>query len=351
MRRFLSIIWVLSLWGTVASAQQGDVTTGSGAARVAETEEQEDIADGEPAPEPSNDEELPPQLRAPPMQGLQLPSAPPPETETEAADDFDAEFENEEFDESALDEADDADMAKGDAELLGKAEPPSADPTLASWTNPRPVFSLNGYFRVRGEYYNKLSLGRLPLSRLTGDPFARWSPIDNGGPTPSRQPVLPAGGCSGEPSSIPDPAQRCDGSSTIRFANMRLRLQPTLSLSDNVRLHMMVDAFDNLVLGSTPEVKSVDQFGQVTGRAPGVPVDTLTRTSPPPEAFRNTVGDALLVRRAWGEVTNSTIGQVRFGRMGNQWGMGMLWNAGIGTNILQTKLDPRSSSPRSTAFS
>ncbi len=120
---------------------------------------------------------------------------------------------------------------------------------------------------------------------------------------------------------------------------MRLRLRPTLSLSDNIRLHMMVDVFDNLVLGSTPDVKAVNQFGQVTGRAPGVPVDSLTRTQPPPESFRNTVGDNILVRRAWGEVTNSTIGQLRFGRMGHHWGLGMLWNAGEGTNILDTQLD------------
>lgn len=341
MRRFLAIISVVALCGTTASAQRSstDPTTAPGAAGVAETEEQADIAEMEEAPEPTNEEDLPPQLRAPPMQGLQLPSAPAAggTATATAEDEFDSEFEEEDFDESALEEEDDANMAKGDAELLGKAEPPAADPTLASWTNPRPMFTLNGYFRVRGEYMDNFALGRVGLDRLTGDPFARWIQVDNG--PSSGQPVLPAGGCSGEPSSIPDTDQRCDGSAVTRFANMRLRLQPTLSLSDNVRVHMMLDAFDNLVLGSTPEVKSVNQFGQVTGRAPGVPVDSLTRTSPPPEAFRNTVGDALLVRRVWGEVTNSTIGQVRFGRMGNQWGLGMLWNAGIGTNILQTKLD------------
>ncbi|MBW2508717.1 MAG: TIGR04551 family protein [Deltaproteobacteria bacterium] len=316
----------------MASAQ--DETTTAGAARAAEMEEQEDIANmEESSPEPSREEDLPPQLRAPPMQGLQLPAPPtsPPEG------DLDAEFAEEDFDESAFDEEDDADMAKEDAALLGEAEPPAADPTLATWTTPRPVFSLNGYFRVRGEYIDNFALGRVPISRLTGDPFARWIQIDNG--PESGQHVLPAGGCRGEPSSIPDPDQRCGGSATTRFANMRLRLQPTLSLSDNVRVHIMVDAFDNLILGSTPEVKSVNQFGQVTGRAPGVPVDSLTRTSPPPESFRNTVGDAILVRRVWGEVTNSTIGQVRFGRMGHQWGLGMLWNAGEGTNILETALD------------
>jgi uncharacterized protein (TIGR04551 family) len=269
------------------------------------------------------------------MQGLQLPDAPPPAAE----DDFEVEFEEEDFDESALDEPDDAEMAAEDAALLRQAEPPASDPTLATWTNPRPVFSFNGYFRLRGEYIDNFALGRIPLERLEpGDPFARWIQIDNA-PTTGLNGVLPQGGCSGPPSSPAGQDQRCPGTATTRFANMRLRMQPTLSLSDNVRVHMMVDAFDNLILGSTPDVKSVDQFGQVTGRAPGVPVDSLTRTSPPPESFRNTVGDAILVRRAWGEITNSTIGQLRFGRMGHQWGLGMLWNAGVGTNVLGTVLD------------
>jgi uncharacterized protein (TIGR04551 family) len=321
----------------VAAAQ--DEATTSRAARKAATEEEKAASESEASPEPSKEEDLPPQLRAPPMQGLQLPAAP-----TQAEDDFEAEFDEEDFDENAFDEEDDADMAADDAALLGEAEPPAADPTLATWTNPRPVFSLNGYFRIRGEYMDNFALNRVPLSRLGPvDPFGRWIPVDNGpstGPDKPLQPVLPSGGCGGEPSSNPDPnTQRCGGTATTRFANMRLRLQPTLSLSDNVRVHIMIDAFDNLVLGSTPEVKSVNQFGQVTGRAPGVPVDSLTRTSPPPESFRNTVGDALLVRRVWGEVTNSTIGQVRFGRMGHQWGLGMLWNAGEGTNILNTALD------------
>jgi len=268
------------------------------------------------------------------MGGLQL----PPESPPPAEDDFEAEFEEDEFDESAFDEEDDADMAAEDAKLLGDAEPPAADPTLATWTNPRPVFSLNGYFRVRGEYMDNFALGRVPLDRLSGDPFARWIQIDNA-PASGLNGVLPQGGCKGEPQSPAGQDQRCDGSATTRFANMRLRLQPTLSLSDNVRVHIMLDAFDNLILGSTPEVKSVNQFGQVNGRAPGVPVDSLTRTVAAPESFRNTVGDALIVRRVWGEVTNSTIGQLRFGRMGHQWGLGMLWNAGEGTNILETALD------------
>ncbi len=327
MRRFLAIIWVVSLGATSAAAQgpTSDATAPGARANAATAEEEAIENEEEAAPEPSREEELPPQLRAPSIEGLELPTAPSSDADGELE-----EYEEDEFDEDA--------MAADDAKLLGMAEPPAADPTLANWTNPRPVFSLNGYFRVRGEYYDNFALGRVPVSRLNEDPFARWIQLDNA-PSTTEGGVLPAGNCKGAPSSVPDAALRCDGSATTRFANMRLRLQPTLSLSDNIRVHMMVDAFDNLVLGSTPEVKSVDQFGQITGRAPGVPLDSLTRTSPPPESFRNTVGDTILVRRVWGEVTNSTIGQLRFGRMGNQWGLGMLWNAGEGTNVLGTELD------------
>ena len=332
MRRFLAIIWVVSLGATSAAAQD-DATT-AGARRSAATAEEEAISeDEERSPEPTREEDLPPQLRAPAMPGLQSPTAPVSDDSPDG--DFDQEF-DQEFDEE--DFGDEDEMAADDAALLGRAEPPASDPTLASWTNPRPVFSLNGYFRVRGNYLDNLSLSRIPLDRLNQDPFARWIPVDNA-PSSGLNGVLPQGGCKGDAASPAGQDQRCDGSATLRFANTRLRLQPTLSLSDNIRVHMMLDVFDNLVLGSTPEVKSVNQFGQIPGRAPGVPVDSLTLTSPPPESFRNTVGDAIYFRRVWGEVTNSTIGQLRFGRMGHQWGLGMLWNAGEGTNQLDTALD------------
>jgi len=332
MRRSFAIIWVVSLWVTSAAAQEtyADEHTAPGARGAAATEEEEAIGEmekEEAAPKPSREEELPPQLRAPSLEGLQLPTAP---------------TSGDELDESSLEEED---TAADDAKLLSEAAPPAADPTLATWTNPRPVFSLAGYFRVRANYIDNFSLRRIPLGppyvpagRLTYDPFSLWIPIDNA-PSSGNNGVLPQGGCNGEPSSPASSDQRCSGSGILRSANMRLRLEPTLSLSDNIRVHMMVDVFDNLVLGSTPEVKSVDQFGQITGRSPGVPVDSLTLSENPPRSFRNTVGDNIAVRRVWGEVTNSTIGQLRFGRMGNQFGLGMLWNAGEATNTLRTVLD------------
>ncbi|MDH3727010.1 MAG: TIGR04551 family protein [Myxococcales bacterium] len=318
MRRFFAIIGVVCLWATAGAAQ--DESTPTGARREAATEEEAWEAERDDPVEIEPAEGPPPRLRAPSLEGLELPAEEPGAIEEDLPDDFESEEE----------------MAAEDAALLGAAEPPASDPTLASWSNPRPVFSLNGYFRVRATMNNSFNLGRQQLERLTGQPFARWIGLDSG---ENNEGVLPAGGCSGAPSSPATQDQRCVGSKSIRFANMRLRLQPTLSLSDNIRLHMMIDVFDNLVLGSTPDVKSVNQFGQITGRAPGVPVDSLTLTQPPPESFRNTIGDNIQVRRAWGEVTNSTIGQLRFGRMGHQWGLGMLWNAGEGTNILDTQLD------------
>jgi uncharacterized protein (TIGR04551 family) len=332
MRRFLAIIWVVSLGATSAAAQgpSSDDARTVGARHSADTAVEEAISEDEEAsPEPSREEDLPPQLRAPNMEGLQSPT--PPARDASIDEEFEGDSDEADF------EGED-EMAADDAKLLGMAEPPASDPTLASWTNPRPVFSLNGYFRVRGNYMNNLSVRRIPLERLDEDPFARWIPVDNA-PSTGGNGVLPQGGCTGPPQSPASQDQRCDGSATLTFANMRLRMQPTISLSDNIRLHMMVDVFDNLILGSTPEVKSVNQFGQIPGRAPGVPVDSLTLTSPPPESFRNTVGDNIYVRRVWGEITNSTIGQLRFGRMGHQWGLGMLWNAGVGTNPLETELD------------
>ena len=44
----------------------------------------------------------------------------------------------------------------------------------------------------------------------------------------------------------------CDQNANA-FANMRLRLEPAIHLSDDVRVRMQIDVFDNMVLGSTPD--------------------------------------------------------------------------------------------------
>ena len=225
----------------------------------------------------------------------------------------------EESDDDAEEAADD--VAAEDEAMLEEAAPPSADPTVGQWTVPRPVLSLNGYFRVRGELQDKFFLGR------TDAPFDYFIPADRGS-RPSFDGADPPGGCRGTPTDSPTIDDLCKSSSDrLRFASMRLRLQPTLSLSDDVRLHMMVDALDNVVLGSTPETKAFNASGDA---AAGPGLDSFSTTNSPPQAGLNSSRDSIHVRRAWAEVTNRGLGQLRFGRMGHHWGLGMLWNSGEG---------------------
>ena len=128
-------------------------------------------------------------------------------------------------------------------EQLHEAAPPSSDPTEADWTAPQTTLTLHGYFRVRTELWDTFDLGRVPLVGSTVDPpFDRFRPATSG--------VVPAGGCGDEGGAT----STADCSSeSIAFANMRLRLAPTIALSDDVRVNFLVDVFDNLVLGSTPD--------------------------------------------------------------------------------------------------
>ncbi|MAQ19370.1 MAG: hypothetical protein CMN30_31795 [Sandaracinus sp.] len=243
--------------------------------------------------------------------------------------DVDVDTEEEELVEE--DEDLDVDAAPADdMDLLSEAEPPpSSDPTLANWTAPRSVVTLNGYFRARGELYDNFFLGRGQDYNgnydATDAPFARFVPAGRIAHTDG----VGLGCDRGDEAGASSP---CDSSDQLRFANMRLRLRPTIALSDDVKVHMMVDALDNVILGSTPDVGTYSGptgYTRTPG-APGVPVDSFATTLNPPLSDRNYTRDSIYVRRAWAEVTNRGIGQLRFGRMGNHWGLGMLWNGGDG---------------------
>ena len=60
--------------------------------------------------------------------------------------------------------------------------------------------------------------------------------------------------------------------------------------------------------------------------SPWVPLRAFASTAVPP-SDRNSLSNALSVRRVWAEVT-TPFGQLQFGRMGNHWGLGMLANDG-----------------------
>lgn len=193
--------------------------------------------------------------------------------------------------------------APGDDQTLLDGAAPSSDPTRAAWTSPQSVLTLHGYLRVRGELMDNFFLDHRDTY-----PFSLWVP-GSGGST-----VL--GGCRGDDTA-------CRNGDRIRGANMRVRLQPTLALSDDVRVHMTIDVLDNVALGSSPD-RVFDGSGS-EGEVPDFLSGGVSSTSTG-DAFR----DSIYVRRAWAEVTNRALGQLRFGRMAHEWGLGMLYNAGDG---------------------
>jgi uncharacterized protein (TIGR04551 family) len=293
---------------TVAHAQ---------AAGGSEAQEEEEALDEE-------DEEAP---------GEATPRLRPPDTSFTAGETEGDASEDSLGDEAEGDEASEDDEAaeasEEDAELpdpersAARLEGAGTDPTVAPWTTPQTVFELHGYMRMRGEFVDQLFLGR---GRVAGsdinDFFSYWQPLDDG--------VTPAGGCTGGRETSPGTAgfSTCD-QNALAFANMRLRVEPTVHLSDDVRVRMQLDLLDNLVMGSTPGGLSLDsswqrQYGTL------VPAQAFVTTQDPPISGINSFSDSIVVRRAWAEVRNRGLGELRFGRMGAHWGLGILFNDGRG---------------------
>src|SRR5205823_4417975 len=101
-----------------------------------------------------------------------------------------------------------------------------------------------------------------------------------------------------------------------------LRLDPTLNVSEDVRIRMTADIFDNMVLGGTS-----DAYPGITSN-PGNPLTAFTQTQlSPSRGFNNAMADSIQLKRAWGEVT-TPVGEVRFGRLGSHFGLGILANDG-----------------------
>jgi uncharacterized protein (TIGR04551 family) len=131
------------------------------------------------------------------------------------------------------------------------------------------LFQVSGYLRLRGDLFDELSLRRGPDS--TG--YYLFPP----------------------PLSSPDKG-------TLTSGNLRLRLEPILNVSDQVRVLAQVDLLDGILLGQEP-------FRPAEGA----------------RADR----DSIRVKRAWGEV-QTPVGLASFGRMPSQWGVGVVAHAGAG---------------------
>jgi uncharacterized protein (TIGR04551 family) len=201
-----------------------------------------------------------------------------------------------------------------DAKKEGVAEAAPKTPSLLPTTPALPapksrrkkwkLLELDGYYRMRTDWFKNFNEG-FPDNGVGGGPFPN------------------ALGCKVQ-ASVGAP---CNGS--LASANMRLRLEPTINLDEGTSVHIQADLLDNLLLGSTPDGVNLSGVYPSAG---------INATTPPITAFGNgtqasaiqgvnTNVPAVQIKRAWGEVA-LPIGQLKFGRMPNQWGMGILYNAG-----------------------
>ncbi len=100
---------------------------------------------------------------------------------------------------------------------------------------------------------------------------------------------------------------------------MRLRVEPTINIGDDIKVKTQIDVLDNLVLGSTP-----DGF---PGKSYRVPRIVFSQSQNAPIYGFNSLKDSIMVKRAWVEFM-TPVGLIKAGRMGTHWGLGILSNDG-----------------------
>ncbi|MCX4247363.1 TIGR04551 family protein [Paraliomyxa miuraensis] len=193
------------------------------------------------------------------------------------------------------------------------------------------LFELGGYLRMRGDYFHRLNLG-------LADRDSNFDPL----PNKFFRPPAESGEDREETGrsvflnndadcftrltdagvSLQRATNRCRRRNGFPSANLRLRLEPTLHITDTVKVHSQVDLLDNVVLGSTPDTYRFDN--------PDADLDLFTRTQVPPQAGVNSLEDSIQVKRAWGHIRFGFGLDLQFGRMPWEWGMGLVANGGNG---------------------
>ncbi len=225
-----------------------------------------------------------------------------------------------------------AEEAPKDKEALRPIEPVPATPRRLRRLE---LFDLNGYMRMRGDYFHRLGLGLVePVSLQDGDrpqrffdPPAESLETDEDGNIIGTNDAsclnrLIDNGVSGSRA-----VTRCNRRQGFASANMRLRLEPSLHITDTVHVHSQVDILDNVVMGSTPD--------SLLGEDPYAPLDLYTRSQDPPSDGRNGFKDSVVVKRAWGDIRFGWGLGIEFGRMPWSWGMGVVANGGNGYSKLE----------------
>ena len=214
------------------------------------------------------------------------------------------------------------------------------------------IFELDGYLRLRDDYMHDFFLGQGYSNVPSGTTV---SGIANYGLPPFPVPLdcpSPANGAGIRisPTLAGSPGRNC-GTKNIGGANLRFRLEPTLNVTDQVRIHAQIDVLDNTIMGSTPDsLAGIQGFNRPPATSmsgmpvsptalPGVaPSGSCRTTQDPPEVGQNGFTSSIRAKRAWAEI-DTEFGSIRFGRMPWNWGRGIFYNDGscadcdVGTTV------------------
>jgi uncharacterized protein (TIGR04551 family) len=203
------------------------------------------------------------------------------------------------------------------------------------WSHARPIFEFHGYFRTRAHLFHNFALGRRDapgFELYPQPPDNQFTSISGNMPGASVGPILCTRDESESGTVNTTTGLRGCQNKTQAGANLRFRLNPQVHVSDNLRINSQVDILDNVVYGSTPEgygLRPAASGYVALPRNGYVANGYLDNTQTPPTSGVNSLEDSVRVKRAWAEYT-TPLGEVRFGRMPNHWGLGMLYNSGDG---------------------
>lgn len=167
----------------------------------------------------------------------------------------------------------------------------------ADWQLVQPktsLLELGGYFRVRSDILRRINFGNGTVTEYAG--------------------LQPAG------------RYIVDGSNAdFTTTNMRLRVEPTINVSENIHLVTTLDFLDNVQLGG----QAKNPFTTEQSKAQGAQVSILSNGQNTTRSGINSVTDALVVKRVYARMTalNDQL-ELRIGRMPSEWGLGMFSNAG-----------------------
>ncbi|HVU49616.1 MAG TPA: TIGR04551 family protein [Polyangia bacterium] len=212
------------------------------------------------------------------------------------------------------------------------------------------IFEVDGYLRLRADYMHNFFLGE-GYTHIT-------STLPGGTPQNYGLPLFPLplecnrpmNGTTITNVGANNPGTACSHKN-IGAANLRLRLEPTLNVTDMVRVHAQFDVLDNTILGNTPDSltgipgynrpsSTPTSGGMVspTSMNGAAPTGFQYTTQDPPEVGQNGFSSSIVAKRAWAEI-DSEFGSVRFGRMPWHWGRGIAYNDGgcpdcdVGTTV------------------